>query len=283
MNKVGFEQIDAALREWRQGDASLDDGVFLVHLADKRFPLTAVTRERVADVPEEHNVFEVLSSVLGLVVLTQTCDVVRRCEDREYLEVSPLVLIEHDLIEDIQKGRRPRYAYLPGLADRNLVVDLDRTMTVEKAVVANWTRIPGCTTDDERVAFAEALARKRLRFAFPNGFNTSLKKFRDRIKNKVGKPTTEGQLIAALDTIRVQASPCWDADKITLFFWFLLEAGTTIDFDAARKDIENWISLTNFTSPFALANPAFNVVQPQDMTVQEYLNSYPLDYDDVSP
>jgi hypothetical protein len=150
MNKVGLEQIDAALREWRQGDASLDDSVFLVHLADKRFPLTPFSRESVADVPDEHNVFEVLSSVHGLVVVTQTCDVVRKCKDREYLEVSPLVLIPHDSIEEIRKRRRPHYAYLPGLADRNLVVDLDRTMTVEKAVVANWTRIPGCTTDEER-------------------------------------------------------------------------------------------------------------------------------------
>jgi hypothetical protein len=283
-NKFEFEQIDTVLCEWRQGDATLDDGVFLVHLADKRFPLTAVTRESAADVPDEHNIFEVLSPVHGLVVVTQTCDVVRKCEDREYLEVSPLVEIEHDKIQEIQKRRLPRYAYLPGLADRNLVVDLDRTMTVEKAVVASWTRIQGCTTDAERVAFAEALARKRSRFAFPNGLNTGLQKFRERIKSKEGKATSEGQLIAALDTIRVQPIPNWDAAKVTLLFWFLLEAGHTIDFDASRKVIENWISLTKFTSPFELANDTpFHLVEPQDMTVQDYLNSYPLDYDDISP
>jgi hypothetical protein len=53
------------------------------------------------------------------------------------------------------------------------------------------------------------------------------------------------------------------------------EAGTTLDFDASRKVIDNWISLTNFTRPFVLANTAFNLVEPQDMTVQDYLNSYP--------
>ena len=281
-NKVELEQIDTALREWRQGDATLDDGVFLVHLADKRFPLTTFAQERLADVQAEHNVFEVLSDVHRLAIVTQTCDVVRNCEGREYAEVSPLVQIEPDWIQDIQKGRRPRYAYLPGLADRNLVVDLDRTMTVEKAVVANWIWIPGCTTDDERVAFAEALARKRLRFAFPNGFNTCLTKFRTRIKRNEGKATDEGKLIAALDEIRIQPSPHWDADKITVLFWFLLEAGTAIDFDASRKVIDKWISLTDFTSPFALAHTAFNLVEPRDMTVQDYKNSYRLDYDDVS-
>jgi hypothetical protein len=282
-NKIELERINRALSEWRQGDATLDDDVFLVHLADKRFPLTESAQERATDVSGEHNIFEVLSPVLGLVVVTQTCDVVRQCDEREYVEVSPLVQIEPDRIQEIQKRQRARFAYLPGLADRNLVVDLDRTMTVEKAVVANWTRIPGCTTDDERVDFAEALARKRQRFAFPNGFNLCLKKFRDRIKSKEGKATPQGRLIAALDEIRVQASPHWDADKVTVFFWFLLKAGKTIDFDASRTVIDNWITLTNFTTPFVLANPAFNLVEPQDITAQDYLNSYPLDYDDVSP
>ena len=64
-NKVELEQIDTALREWRQGDATLDDGVFLVHLADKRFPLTTFAQERLADVQAEHNVFEVLSNVMA--------------------------------------------------------------------------------------------------------------------------------------------------------------------------------------------------------------------------
>jgi hypothetical protein len=46
------------------------------------------------------------SRVYGLVVVTQTCDVVRQYEDREYVEVSPLVQIEPDLIREIQKGPR---------------------------------------------------------------------------------------------------------------------------------------------------------------------------------
>ena len=83
--------------------------------------------------------------------------------------------------------------------------------------------------------------------------------------------------------IRVQPSPHWDADKVTVFFWFLLEAGTIIDFDTSRKVIDNWMSLANFTTPFVLANPPFNLVEPQDMTAQDYLTSYPLDFEDVSP
>jgi hypothetical protein len=48
-------RIEAALREWRQGDATLDAGTFIVHLADKRAPLTAVARDAVDEVPAEYN------------------------------------------------------------------------------------------------------------------------------------------------------------------------------------------------------------------------------------
>jgi len=197
-----IKRIETALREWRQGDATLDDGTFIVHLADKRAPLTAAARDAVDEVPAEYNVFDVLSSVKGLVVVSQSCDIVKKCTASEYVEVSPLVEIaEEAQLHAIRKGRQLRYAYLPGLADRKLAVDLDRTMTVEKAVVAGWNRIPGCTTDVERRDFADALARKRQRFAFPDSFNAGLANFRDRLKEKEGKASPEGSLIAALDQI----------------------------------------------------------------------------------
>ena len=127
-----IERIEGALREWRQGDATLDVGTFLVHLADKRTPLTADARDAVArgEVDADENVFEVLSPVKGLVVVSQSCDIVRKCSKSECVEVSPLVLIEDERqIEGIRKRQRTRYAYLPGLADRKLVVDLERSMT----------------------------------------------------------------------------------------------------------------------------------------------------------
>lgn len=220
----------------------------------------------------------------GLVVVSQSCDIVRECSKSECVEVGPIVLIEDDsALEEIRKRRRTRYAYLPGLADRKLVADLERTMTVEKAVVAGWSRIAGCTTDRERATFAEALARKRRRFAFPDGFNAGLRRFRDRIKRAEGKATPEGLLIVALDEIRVQASPNWEGAKVTVFFWFLAEREKITDFDAARGIVQGWMSAVNLSGAFVLAEPAFGIVEPQDMTVDQYQTSYALDYDDISP
>jgi len=201
----------------------------------------------------------------------------------KFVDVSALVHIKSDAdLHEIQKGRQIRYAYVPGVADRRLVADLERTMAVEKSVVATWGRVPGCATDEERVAFADALARKRRRFAFPHGFNSGLIKFKDRLKDKRKKSTAEGRLINALDHIRAAASPNWDAPQVTVFFWFLLSRDQGINFDESRRVIEEWMKLVILSTPFAIAEPSFALVEQEDMTVLVYLTSHPLDYDDLS-
>lgn len=279
-----IKRIDCALQAWRQGDAVIDGDIFMVHLADQRHPLTEATRAAAADFSDEYTTIHVPTSVRGLVVLSQTCDIVRTCVQSHFVELCELVRIKDEKqLQEIQKGRRSRYAYLPELADKHLVADLDRTVTAEKAVLAGWSRVEGCATDEERVAFAAALARKRHRFAFPNGFNTGLRKFRDNIKDKHGRDSSEGRLVDAIKEIRVQPDPGWGADVVKVFFWFLLYPDTVTDFATAFANAEKWMNRIKFESAFSLQDPAFSVVEPKDMTVEDYLTSFPLDYDDVSP
>jgi hypothetical protein len=264
-------------------DATLDAHAFIVHVADKRAPLTAAARDSVDHVPDEYNLYDVFTGVNGLVIVSQSCDIVRRCADCEYVEVSPLVEINDPAqLRAIRKGRQLRYAYLPGLADRNLAVDLGRTMTVEKAVVAGWNRIAGCNTDQECADFAAALARKRQRFAFPDSFNVGLTKFRHRLREKEGKASPEGSLIAAVSQIRVRPDPSWNAEEVAVFFWFILASHATIALNV-RTIISSWIRMIKFSRPFVLANPAFYPVHLRDMTAEDYLDSHRLDYDDLSP
>ena len=72
-----------------------------------------------------------------------------------------------DCVAEIQRGRRPNYAYVPGVAEMHFVADLDRVMTVEKAVVASWSRVVGCRNDGEVRQISSALARKRARVPGP--------------------------------------------------------------------------------------------------------------------
>jgi hypothetical protein len=71
------------------------------------------------------------------------------------------------VLRDIERRRRPAYAFLPHLRGLKLVTDLDRVMTLEKPVVTSWQRTAGWNTDAKGRSFALALARKRVRPAFP--------------------------------------------------------------------------------------------------------------------
>jgi hypothetical protein len=151
------QRINDALACWRQGDVALDAGLF-VHVADGTHALT----DPAADAGEGLRVIE--QTAEGVVVLTQTCDVVRHCITKPFIEVSPLVQVEATIAHQIRRGYRPNYAVIPALEDRHLVADLDRVMTVEKSVIASWTRTPGWVCEDQIRKFALALARKRARF-----------------------------------------------------------------------------------------------------------------------
>ena len=104
--------VDKALEAWRQGDCVLGEHWF-VHRIDKSIPVTAAGRAAVeagADLAEQE--------VQGFVVVTQTCDVVRSCADRPFVELCPLVEVDDDRLCEIQRGRRPAYAFVPLLRDR---------------------------------------------------------------------------------------------------------------------------------------------------------------------
>ena len=205
--------IDRALQAWRQGDCTLEPQWF-VHRIN---PSLALTPAGSAAAREGTELAE--QRVNGLVVVSQTCDIVRACQERPYLEVSPLVRVSDEALRQIERGRRPAFAFLPQLSDRQLVADLDRTMTVEKAMVLCWSRVPGCASDPEVRAFAQALARKRARFAFPDDFNLWARKLNGRLVDKHDKDSPEGRALRALREIRIQASPSWDAGAVAVVFY----------------------------------------------------------------
>ena len=141
-------EVDQTLRVWRQGDVSLDADLEFLHFADLSRPHSPASIQ-VADALEangealEPGATAVLDGVRGVVVLSQTCDIVRGCRFQPFVEVAPLVEVDEVWIEEIRRLKRPGFAYIPNISDERLVADLDRVMTVEKALAARWTRIPG--------------------------------------------------------------------------------------------------------------------------------------------
>ena len=272
---AGVEQVDERIATWRQGDCVVGDEWFLYRTSIES-PLTDAGRAAVVEGAENAE-----TRVRGFAVLTQTCDLVRSCVDRPFAEVSPLVEVNDRVLHEIERGRRPNYGFIPGVADRRLVADLDRVMTVEKAVVVVWDRIEGCRTDGEARRFSLALARKRARTAFPDDFVAFAKPLTDRMVGRHDKQTDEGRVLRSLREIRVRAAPSWDADAVELMFWFIWND------DEPPLETQGWEHcLAALPQPESTAGRFVRVdgvvLTLDDLTARDYVESDSLDLDHLS-
>lgn len=219
--------------------------------------------------------------VVGLMVLTQTCDLVRRCSERPYVDVCPLVEVDEAIHHEIERWRRPNYAFIPALAGRHLVADLDRVMTVEKSVVAGWERVTGSPADADARRLSLALARKRARVAFPDDFSTLLRPLSTRLSSKHDKNSGEGRALRALEEVRVLARPSWDAAQVSLIFWFIRPEGvTTFEHQEWDRHLEAWEKLLPCGGRFVVVDATIQTWD--DLTAKEYRESDPLDLDHLS-
>jgi len=271
----GIRRVDEAIVEWRQGDCVLSEQ-WMVHRFAPDIPLTGEASEVAGE-----GVDLAESEVRGFMVATQTCDIVRSCTDRPFVEVCPLVEVEEEVLQQIERGRRPGYAFVPGVAQYNLVADLDRIMTVEKAVVAGWERVAGCTADPEDRRLRLALARKRARCAFPDAFSALASKLQNRLQSKHDRESEEGRALRSLLEIRVRAAPSWSDEKIEITFWFI-RSSDTHDFEGKSWDhyLDAWMKLVHPAGRFEQVDGA--VVSLDDLTAQDYVESDPLDLDHLS-
>ncbi|WP_420442277.1 hypothetical protein [Candidatus Palauibacter sp.] len=271
------ELVDERVATWRQAECVVEDAWFLYRTSAQN-PLTDAGGAAVVEGAENAE-----TSVLGFAILTQTCDLVRPCADRPFVEVSvsPLVEVDDLRLHEIERGRRPNYGFIPGVAHRRLVADLDRIMTVEKPVVAGWERIEGCRTDDETRRFSLALARKRARTAFPDDFVVFAKPLMERMSERHDRQSDEGRVLSSLREVRVRAAPSWDADAVELTFWFVRND------DEPAFEIDNWeLCLTALPQPESTYERFVRVdgvvLTLDDLTARDFVESDPLDLDHLS-
>lgn len=277
--------INAQLRRWRQGDVSLDAGLEFIYLADQASISTSQQSDEEATVsltsePNTSLVVPILEEIRGVAMLTQTCDIIRDCQKRPFVEVAPLVELEPHVVEEVRRLKRPRFAYVSATAYEGLVADLDRTMTVQKAVVAHWTRLSGFDTEQEARDFALALSRKRSRFAFPDDFTRATKDLQRRIVAAHTKQTAEGAHLRSLREIRVRAAPSWDHETVELDWWFIKENDPEDTQSEWGTFVERWIGLFEQAGRFKINSRT--ACRLQDISAQDYVESDHLDLDRLS-
>ena len=280
-----IEQIDEALSEWRQGDICCDTSIAFVHLADLSRPHSPTSLSLLESQAKTHEGSQSLGIELvsekeieGFVVLTQTCDLVRSCKNRPFVEVAPLIKVANHIVEETRRLKRVPFAYIPRKSGDCLVADLDRIMTVEKAVVAAWNRIQGCNTELEAKDFREAISRKRSRFPFPEDFVRAMQTLKNRILKEHNKQSDEGSHLQALREIRVLATPSWGATNVRIKFFFIKDKDPI--HPTWETHVKTWLSMFKGCGKFELDEPS--ITKLSGLTAEEYLNSDPFDLDSAS-
>ncbi len=270
-------QVDSKSAKWKQGDCVLGEQWFAFRFSPNH-PITKVSTKTTEEFGGEVDIAE--NEVAGFVVLTQTCDIVRTCQKRPYLEVAPLVEVDDSTLREVQRLKRPQYVVIPGLASKCFVGDLDRVMTVEKAVLLDWERVPGCLSDKDVRDFAVALTRKITRFAFPDDFVGFVQPLSKKIQKKHSKQSEEGEALRALREIRLRASPSWDAQTVNVSFFFILDDDTPSPGKKSWDELcDTWMGLIPSSGRFTVSGETIIL---EEMTAKDYLESDRLDLDHLS-
>ena len=276
MGEDTSDSLVEVVKKWQQGDCVVSEGGFIHRLDPER----RLALEGGDDGDDLGDVCE--TRVAGFMVVTQTCDIVRDPSKRPYIEVAPLVKLDLESFRQSRAGRRPQFAFVPGLESQRLVADLDRVMTVDKAVLAKWGRVNGARTPSESRALQHAIGRKRLRVAFPNDFVAFVKPLEDRLTEKHGKQSPEGDALRALREVRVRAAPSWDALEVEIVFYFIRDDQDELSPSGDRWDthLDRWLRFLKAEGRFQSFHGLVQTLD--DLTARDYVESDVLDLDHLS-
>ena len=219
--------------------------------------------------------------ILGLVAISQTCDIVRRTGGRHFVAMCPLIEIDDQTRKLINKGRTPYLAVLEN-SDPNHVVDLRRVMSVSKDLVRTWDRIEGLSTDAGRVKFGKALERKFGQFAFPDEFDDAMSLLKNRVwqrHDKSGSPV--GKIYRSLHQIRYLAEPNWTASEKTITVIAIMHEEERLE--ASRADISQELTdiLSNICLPagYEFSEIRFILATAADLTGEDIFASQLADFE----
>ncbi len=264
MNEQEMPTIDPdeSLKYWRQGDFAYSVGGFLY--------------AGIAVGDEPYKATDNLENVVGLIVISQTCDIVRRTGGRNYLSVSPLFKKNVKELSNIQHGRRPYLVEVEN-TDEEVVADLSCVMSVHKDVVRTWKRQTGFNDMNGRLRFAAALERKFGQFAFPDEFDEAIKKFRQRIWERHNKQAkAAGKIYRSLAQIRFQAYPDWTDDnrKITVIAVMKENREDGVERDDIYQELEDQLEKIKWPRGYEWGDPNFVLGTAKDLSAEDIIEIF---------
>ncbi len=265
------DQVAEKLRHWRQGDYACDVGGFLF-----------------AEVAEESGSFDAREStdqLAGLVVISQTCDIVRLTDDKQFVSVCPLMVPTNRSEKEIAAGYFPSLTVLEHPPASGMYVDLGRIMSVSKRLLASWERRDGFTSQDRAIRFAGAIERKMGRFAFPDDFDLATKPFQKRVRerhNKADSPV--GRIYRSLDQLRFLAFPDWDAEavEVTLIGVLAPDSNRPATEQEINAELAQVCTSVQWPPKYKWTQPSFFIGVAEDLRGSDILTSQLADFEYLS-
>jgi hypothetical protein len=241
------------------------------------------------DVPEEEGEERIAPffgdpDPAGLVVVSQTCDIISDPGRSPMVAVCPLVAVDKRRLDEIARGGAPRFGFVEH-APEGLVADFSRVMSISKQLLFGWVRQAGFSDQARALNFARGLERAYGRFAFPDAFNESIRPLEGKIKSKYGKPESPlGKAVRSLAELRVRPSAKWDGREVPVAFLLIFAPADKRvlaplqikeEFEKALKDLP-------WQGGFGLADPSVRIGDYEDFTARDYIESVPLDLNALS-
>ena len=186
-------------------------------------------------------VAELLPTPQGVVLLSQTCDVVQ--SSKRTVTVAPLLPDPtKDQISQAKRGRSPALLYLPQTVEHpERIADMSRICSVPKTEVLSTSPLSRHAIDGfgpQSRQLARRIGRVYSRFAFPDAVHDSLSGFIDAARSKAFGGGHFARVLGLVEEFRVAADH-WDRPGRRLKFYSVVPSRflpPDEDFGAALAD-----------------------------------------------
>lgn len=171
----------------------------------------------------------------GVVILSQTCDVVRDPGTRPHVLVAPIAgSLAKKQESDARRGRTPLLLHLP-LTDNaeEKFADLQHATSVPKSSLLGTTLLSRHTTSDsapDAAHLGARIGRAFSRFAFPDEIHGVTDALAKKARETSGSSKPFGRVIDYVEDLRVKASH-WGAPGRVLTFYVIVSSALLIEPD----------------------------------------------------
>lgn len=272
------DRVNAATLDWRQGDVPQLTVPPLAWFATPTMPLTSTSARMTGN-----GFGAVVAEANHVVIVTQTCDIVRDCREYAHITLAGVVTLAGNMAQEALRGRRPRFVALPDLGP-DCFADTSLLVSAEKTILLGVESISAVVSDVSRRRFAEGVGRAFERSALPDDLVLALNGLTQRIKQKHDKDSKEGRALRLLEDIRIRGLPSWTADEIDVRVLFCPptqdEANDCMAPDEWDDMIEKWVGRAE---PQGVIRSIEGDWLPFDqMTARDYLDTDCLDFEYLS-